>query len=402
MITAGSCEGKLPAGSSASDSTVSIACQAAWRCSLVIWGQFRGGQVIVWTGSGMLTDPLAQSLRPGHREGQLPVLSKSKAAALADLSTGWAAVNESLKGRGAGAKGARGMVSEEGAGVTAGQYSICSSNLLRAGDGAWVPGTSWTFSCGLGVSDSGLLEADESLCGSGEVSPAGSNPAVPNSSSLTVAVFGRANFLWHSGWNLDDTMSLNESPIFSASASVTSRSVTGSASPRTGLFEVWRVRFASSWTRYAIDSLHAVCLPQMCPSQTRRYGRGLQYWSDGLPTAPSHLPPKVLLLCRSWGACVPRRSQRLCQLEFWLLVGTTMLDRLWARGQTKCNTPLMLATSVFGRIHRRPCYVMAQLKSRLNIPWPNDAECMGHVWCHLLCWYPLFCDVESLAGYVRG
>ena len=27
-------------------------------------------------------------------------------------------------------------------------------------------------------------------------------------------------------------------------------------------------------------------------------------------------PPKVLLLCRSWGARVPRRSQRLCQLEF--------------------------------------------------------------------------------------
>ena len=29
-----------------------------------------------------------------------------------------------------------------------------------------------------------------------------------------------------------------------------------------------------------------------------------------------YLPPKVLLLCRSWGACVPRRSQRLYQLEF--------------------------------------------------------------------------------------
>ena len=26
--------------------------------------------------------------------------------------------------------------------------------------------------------------------------------------------------------------------------------------------------------------------------------------------------PKVLLLCRSWEACVPRRSKRLCQLEF--------------------------------------------------------------------------------------
>ena len=113
-------------------------------------------------------------------------------------------------------------------------------------------------------------------------------------------------------------------------------------------------------------------------------------------------PPKVLLLCRSWGACVPCRSQRLRQLEFRLLVGTTMLDRLWARGQTKCNTPLMLATSVFGRILRRPCYVMAQPKSRLDIPWPNDAECMGHVWYHFSCWYPLLFDVESLAGCVGG
>ena len=113
-------------------------------------------------------------------------------------------------------------------------------------------------------------------------------------------------------------------------------------------------------------------------------------------------PPKVLLLCCSWGACVPRRSQRLCQLEFRLLVGTTMLDRLWARGQTKCNTLLMLATSVFGRIHRRPCYVMAQPKSRLDISWPNDAECMGHVWYHFSCWYPLLFDVESLAGCVGG
>ena len=114
------------------------------------------------------------------------------------------------------------------------------------------------------------------------------------------------------------------------------------------------------------------------------------------------MPPKVLLLCRSWRACMPRRSQRLCQLEFWLLVGTTMLDRLWARGQTKCNAPLMLATSVFGRIHRRPCYVMAQPKSRLGIPWPNDAECMGHVWYHFSWWYPLLFDVESLAGCVGG
>ena len=143
----------------------------------------------------------------------------------------------------------------------------------------------------------------------------------------------------------------------------------------------------------------------------------LQHWSESFFTAivtsscfktvlkrnsSVSVPPKVLLLCRSWGVCVPLRSQRLCQLEFWLLVGTTMLDRLWARGQTKCNTPLMLATSVFGRIHRRPCYVMAQPKSRLDIPWPNDAECMGHVWYHFSCWYPLLFDVESLAGCVGG
>ena len=74
------------------------------------------------------------------------------------------------------------------------------------------------------------------------------------------------------------------------------------------------------------------------------------FWSSLYVFSLGGRPPKVLLLCRSWGACVPRRSQRLYQLEFWLLVGTTMLDRLWARGQTKCNTPLMLATSVFGRI----------------------------------------------------
>ena len=70
----------------------------------------------------------------------------------------------------------------------------------------------------------------------------------------------------------------------------------------------------------------------------------------GLCFAPPPPPPKVLLLCRSWGACVPCRFQRLCQLELWLLVGLTTLDRLWERGQTKCNTPLMLATSVFGQI----------------------------------------------------
>ena len=156
-----------------------------------------------------------------------------------------------------------------------------------------------------------------------------------------------------------------------------------------------------------IPSLHKILRPtdiSVAPGFVHKSHHLVVFFGGQLPSFffPQKPPPKVLLLCRSWGACVPRRSQRLCQLEFWLLVGTTMLDRLWARGQTKCNTPLMLATSVFGRIHRQPCYVMAQPTSRLDIPWPNDAECMGHVWYRFSCWYPLLFDIESLAGCVGG
>ena len=152
MSMAGSHAGKFLAGSSPSDSTMAITCQAACRCSFVIWGQFFGGQVL--TGSGMFTDPLTQSLRPGHGEGQQPVSCKSRVVASADRSTGWAAENESLKGHGAGAKGSRGTASEERTWVMAWRCSIHSSGLPRTGNQAWVPGTSWTFSCGLGVADS--------------------------------------------------------------------------------------------------------------------------------------------------------------------------------------------------------------------------------------------------------
>ena len=39
-------------------------------------------------------------------------------------------------------------------------------------------------------------------------------------------------------------------------------------------------------------------------------------------------------------------------------------------------------------------------KTRLDIPWPNDAECMGSDWCHVLSWYPLFC--ESLTCWAHS
>ena len=102
------------------------------------------------------------------------------------------------------------------------------------------------------------------------------------------------------------------------------------------------------------------------------------------------------------GACVPRTTKRLYQLESRLLAVLAMLDRLFGRGQTKCNTPLMLATSVYGLICRWPCYVLAQRQSKLDIPWPNAAEYKSQVWCHLSCWYSLLFDVESLACCVCG
>ena len=62
-------------------------------------------------------------------------------------------------------------------------------------------------------------------------------------------------------------------------------------------------------------------------------------------------PPKVLLLCRSWGGlCTSQNPEAMPGGAFRLQEGFTMLERLWGRGQTKCSTLLMLATSVFGQI----------------------------------------------------
>ena len=108
-------------------------------------------------------------------------------------------------------------------------------------------------------------------------------------------------------------------------------------------------------------------------------------------TQPSS-PPRVLLLCRSWGACVPRRPQRLCQLEFWLLVGLTMLDRLCGRGQTKCNTPLMLATSAFGRISQMTllCDVPVKVQAGHSMAqWRGMHGSVPCAFCHADTHYPV-------------
>ena len=111
-------------------------------------------------------------------------------------------------------------------------------------------------------------------------------------------------------------------------------------------------------------------------------------------TAVTHwnLPPRVLLLCRSWGACVPRRPQRLCQLESWLLVGLNMLDRLCGRGQTKCNTPLMLATSAFGRISQMTllCNVPVKVQTGHSMAqWRGMHGSVPCAFCHADTHYPV-------------
>ena len=82
-------------------------------------------------------------------------------------------------------------------------------------------------------------------------------------------------------------------------------------------------------------------------------------WENGLisllpPPPPPKKKKKKSVVTLSQCVCVwgggGGGGGVLCQLEFRLLVDLTMLVRLWRRGQTKCNTPLMLATSVFGLI----------------------------------------------------
>ena len=121
-------------------------------------------------------------------------------------------------------------------------------------------------------------------------------------------------------------------------------------------FMMWhnlRGRNRAQWIRLCnchFDGYTYYSLVELCSITSLEVHMCWWMYENNLHNLFAPPPPKVLLLCCSWGACVPCRPQRLCQLEFWLLVGSTMLDRLWARGQTKSNTPLMLATSVSEQI----------------------------------------------------
>ena len=189
---AGSHAGKFPVGSSPRGK---YDYQAARRCTTVMCCQFFGGHVTSWMGRGIAIDAEAQSLRPGQREGQLPVLRRSKAVVLAGGSTGWAAEKVFLNGRGTWANGAWGIwARDEGVGVRAGGHSIMRGKSptgleLWTGDKALLTGTSCMFSAIL-VSWGGLLVAGDKLMGTklsllemdsdGEFSSAGNTPAAPN------------------------------------------------------------------------------------------------------------------------------------------------------------------------------------------------------------------------------
>ena len=114
--------------------------------------------------------------------------------------------------------------------------------------------------------------------------------------------------------------------------------------------------------------------------------------------SPLYTPPKVLLLCCSWGACVPRRPQRLCQLEFWFLVGLTMLEGSGGEARLNATHRGCWQHQCLDGLSRWPCCVMPQSKSRLDIPWPNDAECIGLCPVLFVIWVPttLWCRVPSL------
>ena len=60
--------------------------------------------------------------------------------------------------------------------------------------------------------------------------------------------------------------------------------------------------------------------------------------------------PQSVVTLSQLGGLRASKTPEAMPAGVWLLVGLTMMDRLRSRGQTKCNTPLllMLATSVFG------------------------------------------------------
>ena len=115
-------------------------------------------------------------------------------------------------------------------------------------------------------------------------------------------------------------------------------------------------------------------------------------------------PPRVLLLCCSWGGLCASKTPEAMPAGVWLLVGFTMLDRLWGRDQTKCNTD---ATddgniSAWTELVYDPVVGCPSQSPDWTSHGPTTRNAWVCVLCHLSCGYPLLSDAESLACHAGG
>ena len=114
-------------------------------------------------------------------------------------------------------------------------------------------------------------------------------------------------------------------------------------------------------------------------------------------------PQSVVTLPQLGGLCASKTPEAL-PAGVLLLVGFTMLDRLWGRGQTKCNTEATDAGNISAWTELVDDPVMRCPSQSPD--WTSHGPTTRNAWvcvlCHLSCGYPLPCDAESLACHADG
>ena len=121
--------------------------------------------------------------------------------------------------------------------------------------------------------------------------------------------------------------------------------------------------------------------------------------TDNLPRTPQ----SVVTLSQLGCLCASKTPEAM-PAGVWLLVGFTMLDRLWGRGQTKCNTDATDAGNISAWIELVDDPVVGCPSQSPD--WTFHGTTTLNAWvcvlCHLSCRYPLPCDAESLACLAGG
>ena len=114
-------------------------------------------------------------------------------------------------------------------------------------------------------------------------------------------------------------------------------------------------------------------------------------------------PPECCYFAAVPGLCASKTPEAM-PAGVWLLIGFTMLDRLWGRGQTKCNTDATDAgnISAWTELVDDPVVVCPSQSPDWTSHGPTTRNAWVCVLCHLSCGYPLPCDAESLACHAGG